>query len=152
MFAQNIAFVLQNDAIENRQWQVYTELSQGVYTRILQSNNSNPKVRKLEPRRRNDYVTITEQLPDYSVRIIKNEAISESVLGSKFWALSFDGGVTGKRFIVLDIQESTYQGLAWTVILQGTNQTVNLLTVELMNTGDILEIVNTGDSLELLVL
>jgi hypothetical protein len=61
----NKQFLLNQDKIENRQFKFYVE---GVL--ITQENDTNPRIRRVSQRTGNEFITISETLPEYEVRII----------------------------------------------------------------------------------
>jgi hypothetical protein len=118
--SDNLQFLLDNDAIENSQYRVYTK-SGNAYTQLLQSNGSNPKVKQMTFKEKSFYYGIVDKLPEYSVRIIKDPSLTDAIAANKFYYLSFDGGVTAVEFVVTSVEESKQQDLFWRLILTRTS-------------------------------
>lgn len=109
-------FVLDNDAVEGRTWQAWTNGAQ-----IVQSNGTNPRIRQLGLRDAGEFALQMDRVMGqlYEVRIVKDDDIAPLVRADAKWQLSFDEGTTFVDCRVLPpIRESTQQGLAWLVTLE----------------------------------
>lgn len=114
--AENRQFLLDEDALESRSWQIYAE--NGVNKILIQqSNGTNPKINKLSPRQVAEYFNATQREANYSVRIVKDDSISLLIRANKIYFLSFDGGLNFQKFVCFEVQESRTQGVSWTLIL-----------------------------------
>jgi len=63
----NKTFLLDEDLKENRQFKFYVDDSL-----VKQENGTNPRIRRLSARTANEFMTISESLPDYEVRVIND--------------------------------------------------------------------------------
>jgi hypothetical protein len=58
-------FLLQQDLIENRKYQLFSN-----NILVTQENGTNPRIRRMSDKSRNEFITVSESLPDYSARVI----------------------------------------------------------------------------------
>lgn len=61
----NKEFLLSQDLIEQRKFKFYVD---GVL--IKQENGTNPRIRRVSQRNQNEFITVSETLPEYEIRII----------------------------------------------------------------------------------
>ncbi len=66
----NKDFLLEQDLVENRQNKFYYNNQL-----VLQSNGTNPRIRRIGSEEKLQYAAITETSPDYEVRIILSEGM-----------------------------------------------------------------------------
>ena len=64
----NKQFLLDEDKRENRQFQLIVD-----GTGIKQENKTNPRIRRMSARSANEFMSVSESLPDYEVRVILNK-------------------------------------------------------------------------------
>jgi hypothetical protein len=113
------------DKQQNRQWQIYVN-----NTLLLQVNpNSspvppedplsrpNPRIRQLPVEEVREFSDLTDKLIIYEVRIIKDDSLIPLIGKTNEYKLSFNQGQTKQTYQVVDIKESTFQGLFWALIL-----------------------------------
>lgn len=105
----NKKFLLDEDKRENRQFQLIVD---GVV--IKQENNTNPRIRRLTARQANEFMSISETLPDYEVRVILNNKQPVFSLRSTY-KLVFGGEPI--NFKIIDIRASNEPDLFLTLFL-----------------------------------
>ena len=93
-------------------WQLYS-----LKERILQSNNTNPKINQLKFEDVNDTSVFNDRINVYRCRIVKSNTLELLIKPDRVWHISFNGGTTLIPFQVISIQESYVQNFAWIVLL-----------------------------------
>lgn len=109
MTLANKKFLLSQDLAEQRQTQFFFE---GV--RITQENGTNPRIRRLSNRESNEFITISESLPEYSVRVINYSGTPTFTTTAIYWILFGSQKIPYK---CLDIKKSSEEGLYTTLYL-----------------------------------
>ena len=99
----NRQFMLDEDKKENRQFQLIVD---GVT--ILQDNGTNPRIRRMTTRQANEFMSVSESLPDYEVRVILNDKQPVFSLQSSY-KLVFGGNPI--EYKIIDIRTSNEQDL-----------------------------------------
>jgi hypothetical protein len=100
-------FLLDQDKIENRQFRFYVD---GIL--ITQSNGTNPRIRRVSQQNQNEFITITETLPEYEVRVINYPGMPVFNPSSKY-EIDFSGQKVLYKSV--DIRRS-YENNTYTII------------------------------------
>lgn len=99
----NKQFMLDEDSRENRQFKLIVD---GVT--IKQENGTNPRIRRMTTRQANEFMSVSESLPDYEVRVILNNKQPVFSLRSSY-KISFGGEPISYK--IIDIRTSNEQDL-----------------------------------------
>lgn len=118
----NIAFMLDNHALEQYPWSVWVipDKTTNEKIQIIDSNGNNPKVSLLSFRQQQAFLGITDTLPSYEVIVIKEDQNIDLVKAQYQWFISFDGDETFVKYYA-DVKQSPQPNLYWQVILTKVN-------------------------------
>lgn len=109
-------FLQDMDALVDRGWQLWAGS-----TRILQANQTNPRIRQLSTREANELSIQLDRVMGqvYRVRICKSEELAPLIRADAKYRLSFDNGLTFHDCrCIPPIQDSVEQGAYWVLILE----------------------------------
>lgn len=112
----NVAFLLEQDLIEARPWQVWVNGA-----RLAQANGTNPRIKQASIEDSPAIAVAASRQVGlvYEVRIVKTGINPAIIRSDSTWELSFDEGATRTPARVIPpIREKGSQGDAWLVLLE----------------------------------
>lgn len=121
------AFLLKQDARENRPWRLYVNGQQ-----LTQANGTNPRISQVSPTEALTISATSDRVIEllYKARVVKQGIDPALMLPTNRWQISFDGGVTlFDCRVQAPIREKGTQGVAWLVFLERGNRSTGVDSV-----------------------